>query len=147
VGPPGLYAEGFNTANPNILKLDLISGEAWTNDPNRSGVVLSASIADTTGKAVGDSIGLTVSGNTRSFEIIGVAQSTTDVVWMNWAQLSAFGGLVIADGKPYRTRSTSRWLRRIPARAKSMMLSALSTMSCSPMAFQPGTTTRSRLPT
>jgi putative ABC transport system permease protein len=101
VGPPGLYAEGFNTANPNILKLDLISGDAWTNDPNRSGVVLSASIADATGKAVGDNIGLTVSGNTRSFEIIGVAQSTTDVVWMNWAQLSTFGGLVNADGKPY----------------------------------------------
>ena len=101
VGPPGLYAEGFNTTNPNILKLDLISGDAWTNDPNRSGVVLSASIADATGKAVGDSIGLTVSGNTRSFEIIGVAQSTADVVWMNWAQLSTFGGLVNADGKPY----------------------------------------------
>jgi putative ABC transport system permease protein len=101
VGPPGLYAEGYNTANPNILKLDLISGDAWTNDPNHSGVVLSASIADATGKAVGDSIGVTVSGNTRSFEIIGVAQSTTDVVWMNWAQLSTFGGLVSADGKPY----------------------------------------------
>ena len=101
VGPPGLYAEGFNTANPDVLALDLIAGDAWNNEPEREGVVLSKGIADAPSLKVGDEVPMTVSANTRAFEIIGVAQSTADVVWMNWAQLAEFGGLVNADGAPY----------------------------------------------
>lgn len=100
-GPPGLFVQGFNTENPNIINLDLVDGTAWQDDPTRDGVVLSTSIADALRKQTGDEVTLTVSGNQRTFEIIGVAQTPSDVVYMNWRQLASFGGLVNANGEPY----------------------------------------------
>ena len=100
-GPPGLFAQGFNTADAELLNLDYLEGEGWQNDPDRAGVVLSISIANATGYEVGDQVNLTVGGNTQSYEIIGVAQSVTDIVWMNWEDLSELGGLVNASGAAY----------------------------------------------
>jgi len=100
-GPPGLFAQGFNTEKDNLLNLEYLEGEGWQNDGSREGVVLSVSIADATGYEVGDQIALTVAGNTQEFELIGIAQSVTDIVWLNWEDLASFGGLVSADGSPY----------------------------------------------
>ncbi len=100
-GPPGLFAQGFNTSNPEILELDLISGDAWNNDPYRDGVVISKSIAEATGKEVGDQVVVLGGGNTQAFEIIGIANSPNDGLWMNWEDLAVFGGLVDSGGRPY----------------------------------------------
>ncbi|MBZ0304997.1 MAG: FtsX-like permease family protein, partial [Anaerolineae bacterium] len=86
---------------PAILKLDLVSGDAWNNDPERTGVVISTSIADAINKKVGDSIVMVGGGNTQEFEVIGIANFPTDSVWMNWEELAVFGGLVDSNGTPY----------------------------------------------
>lgn len=101
VGPPGLFVVGFDTENKDIVNLDLASGEAWENDPTRKGLVISTSIAEATNKGTGDTITLIGGGHQQEFEIIGVAQFPSDAVWMNWQELSIFGGLVDENGNPY----------------------------------------------
>ncbi len=100
-GPPGLFAQGVNTANPSLLDLDLEEGEAWTNDPERDGVVITASIAEAINKGAGDTIIMIGAGNRQEYEIIGVANFPTDSLWMNWADLAQFGGLLDENGNPY----------------------------------------------
>lgn len=100
-GPPGLFAQGFNTEDKDVLQLDFLEGDGWNNAPDRRGVVLSVSIAQATSYTIGDEINLTVGGNTDRYEVIGIAQSATDIVWMRWSDLSELGGLVNAAGEPY----------------------------------------------
>lgn len=100
-GPPGVFAVGFNPANPNVLTFDLLNGDAWNTDPNRDGVVISSRIAEGLGLTSGDTITITGGGNQQAFTIIGVNNYPFDTVWMRWDTLSRFGGLTNANGEPY----------------------------------------------
>jgi putative ABC transport system permease protein len=94
-GPPGITALGVNTANPDLLNLNLRSGTDWRNDPNLQGVVISSRIADNTGKTTGDSIVILAGGGRESFKILGVAKYPFDWVWMRYQDLAELGGLYL----------------------------------------------------
>ncbi len=92
-GSAALYALGTNAENPDTLDFDLRSGSAWYDDSTRSGVVITAGIADELGVDSGDTITIRTGANTRQFEVIGVSNYPFDTVWMRWDELSSFGGL------------------------------------------------------
>lgn len=94
-GPPGLFAIGFETGNPEIANLRLKEGQDWEDDPEREGIVVSSRIADLMGKQVGDRIVLLAGGQRAEFPIIGIASFPFDTVWMKWEDLARLGGLVI----------------------------------------------------
>lgn len=103
-GPPGLFAFGFNTDNPDVAPITLLSGTGWQDDPDRDGVVLSKRIADAIDKGVGDRIVILAGGNRDEFEIIGVAKYPFDTVWFRWETLAELGGLVhgsSTESEPY----------------------------------------------
>jgi putative ABC transport system permease protein len=100
-GPPGLFAVGVNTENPNILKLDLQAGQDWRDDPTLKGVILSGQLATDLDKGVGDEIVMIAGGNREPFTIMGVAQFPGSTVWMSWEDLARLGGVVNTAGEPY----------------------------------------------
>jgi putative ABC transport system permease protein len=100
-GPPGLFAVGVNTENPNILRLDLKEGQDWTENPDLGGVVLSSQLAADLERTVGEEITLIVGNNRQPFQIIGIAVFPGNTVWMDWHDLAMLGGVVDAEGQPY----------------------------------------------
>ncbi len=101
-GPPGIFATGFNTSNPDVVVLDLIEGTAWEGNPDREGVVLSSRIAQGMEVGDGDTVTILAGGNEADFEVIGVANFPFDTVWMEWKQLANFAGLTVGpESTPY----------------------------------------------
>ncbi len=94
-GPPGVGAIGVNTANPDLLDLNLRSGTDWRDDPNLPGVVISTRIANNTGKDSGDSIVILAGGGRGTYTILGVAKYPFDWVWMRYQDLAELGGLYL----------------------------------------------------
>lgn len=94
-GPPGIFAQGINTANPDQVNFNLKAGDAWRDDPTRDGVVIASRIAEIMDKDVGDSIVILAGGDRATFEIIGITSYPFDTVWMKWEALARLGGLVI----------------------------------------------------
>ncbi len=103
-GPPGTNGVGFNTANPEIVNLELLEGDGWENDPQRDGVVLSSAIAEATSLQVGDEVAIIAGGNQQSYEVIGIANFPFNSVWFKWQELANLGGLVNSNGEPYPNR-------------------------------------------
>jgi ABC-type antimicrobial peptide transport system permease subunit len=93
-GPPGIFALGIDTTNPEIARFDFKSGTGWNDDPAREGVVVSSRIADIMGKQVGDRIVILAGGGRGEYTIIGITSYPFDTVWMKWEDLSRLGGLV-----------------------------------------------------
>ena len=100
-GPPGIFAFGLDTTNPELFSFTLKAGTDWTQDPQAEGVVVSSRIADLLGKGVGDSIVIIAGGNRAQFPIIGVASYPFDTVWMEWQTLARLGGLVLDAPTPH----------------------------------------------
>lgn len=94
-GPPGLFAIGFETNNPEIANLKLNEGQDWEDDPEREGIVVASRIAELMGKNVGDPVVLLAGGQRAEFPIIGIASFPFDTVWMKWEDLARLGGLVV----------------------------------------------------
>ena len=99
-GPPGIFALGIDTTNPELAEFDFKSGTGWDDDPARDGVVVSSRIADIMGKQVGDRVVILAGGGRGDYEIIGITSYPFDTVWMQWEDLSRLGGLV-TGGEAY----------------------------------------------
>jgi ABC-type lipoprotein release transport system permease subunit len=93
-GPAFMVATGINPANPNIVTFKLRSGRAWKDDPLRSGVVISSTIADGLGLNTGDRLTFHAGGKPGTFDVLGVAEYSFDTLWIRWDDLSRMGGLV-----------------------------------------------------
>lgn len=76
----------------NATDITLIEGEGWTEDPTRSGIVITQEIADEFNKAVGDDLTLRSAENTRSYRIIGIAEYPLQTAFMPTAELVSFVG-------------------------------------------------------
>ncbi len=100
-GPPGIFAFGLDTSNPELFSFTLKEGTDWTQDPQAEGVIVSSRIADLLGKGVSDSIVIIAGGNRAEFPIIGVASYPFDTVWMEWQTLARLGGLVLDAPTPH----------------------------------------------
>ncbi len=104
-GPAFMIASGINPANRDIVKFDVISGDAWRTDPTREGAVISETIAHGLGVDAGDTLTLHVAGRTETVPILGVVDYTFDTLWMRWDHLSRLGGLM--SGVPVPNRYTT----------------------------------------
>jgi putative ABC transport system permease protein len=106
-GPPGLFAVGVNTANPDILRLDLESGQDWRENPDLEGLILSDTLAIELEAQLerpietGERITLVVGQNKQDYTIIGIANFPGNTVWMNWEDLALLGGVVDENGQAY----------------------------------------------
>lgn len=100
-GPPGINGNGFNTANTEIVNLELLKGAGWENDTSRNGVVIASAVAEVTDLKVGDEVAIIAGGNQRAYEVIGIANFPFNNVWFKWEELADLGGLVDNTGEPY----------------------------------------------
>ncbi|MBI5961168.1 MAG: ABC transporter permease, partial [Chloroflexi bacterium] len=99
-GPPGIFALGLNTENPDLMNFQLLSGTDWTNDPTLKGVVISSRIADIGDKQAGDDVVIRAGGGRETFKVLGVTNYPFDSLWMPWQDLARLGGLVLDAPTP-----------------------------------------------
>ncbi|NJL96003.1 MAG: ABC transporter permease, partial [Anaerolineae bacterium] len=92
--PPVLYSFGFDYASYPIINFNLREGTAWEDDPNREGVVITAGVADSMDKSVGDTVRVNAGSTQREYEIIGVSTYPFDSIWFTWDELAWLGGQV-----------------------------------------------------
>jgi ABC-type antimicrobial peptide transport system permease subunit len=86
-----LYVTGLDTTT-DLLNVVLTEGTAWTDDPQRRGIVITPAMAEKFGKTVGDTLHLISPNNTADFEIIGIAEFPIETAFMQWQQLADFVG-------------------------------------------------------
>ena len=89
-------AIGFDTQSDSI-RLNLIEGTAWRDDPDREGVVLSSSLAQQLDKAAGDRLVFSAGGRTYEREIIGITSLTLGQVFMDWQDMAEIGEQVLGE--------------------------------------------------
>ncbi len=94
-----LILSGLDTTAP-LLTLELTEGDAWNNDPDREGIVLTTEVVRQLGKHVGDTVTIRNGGKRLELEIIGVANFPFDIGFMEWRQLARFAGYVRGAPKP-----------------------------------------------
>ena len=94
-----LILSGLDTTAP-LLTLELTEGDAWANNPDRQGIVLTSEVAKQLGKQVGDTVNIRNGGKELELEIIGVANFPFDIGFMEWRQLARFAGYVRGAPKP-----------------------------------------------
>ncbi|MCI0714469.1 MAG: ABC transporter permease [Chloroflexi bacterium] len=75
-----------------VAELNLSEGDGWTNDPNREGIVLTFSVADSLGVELGDNIEVAFGGEPVQLEVIGIDQFPFDLAYMHWEQLGRLSG-------------------------------------------------------
>lgn len=98
--PAALLAFGFNTHDDEIIKFNLRSGNAWNDDPDRHGVVVTNGIADALDKDTGDTIKIRFGTNEADYEMIGVTNYPFPTVWIPWQDLAEASGLMLPNGDP-----------------------------------------------
>jgi len=76
----------------NSRDISLIDGTGWQDDPQREGIVITPEIADRFDKALGDVLTLSSPEQTRSFEIIGIADYPIQTAFMRSDELASFIG-------------------------------------------------------
>jgi|AMZC01.1.fsa_nt_AMZC01001093.1_9 putative ABC transport system permease protein len=94
-----LILSGLDTTAP-LLTLELTEGDAWNNDPDREGIVLTTEVARQLGKHVGDTVTIRNGGKQLELEIIGIANFPFDLGFMEWRQLARFAGYVRGAPRP-----------------------------------------------
>ncbi len=90
---------GVDPATPPF-NFDLIAGAGWRDDPNRQGVIISRTIAESMAKGVGDTLRFSYGNRSADYEIIGVQDYPFDQVYMDWRALATFTGYMDAAGQP-----------------------------------------------
>ncbi len=90
---------GLDTANLAI-NFDLIEGDGWQNDPNRQGVIVSRTLADSLDKGVGDTIRIIYGDRSLDAAIIGVNDFPFDQLYMDWRELGTLAGYLDANDQP-----------------------------------------------
>jgi putative ABC transport system permease protein len=91
-GSNQLGVSGLDPSTPTF-KFDLKEGTGWKDDPNRPGIIITKSLADTLGKKLGDKLKVSVGGKPSELEIIGIDKFGFDAAWMEWHALANLGGL------------------------------------------------------
>ncbi|MCB9436979.1 MAG: ABC transporter permease [Anaerolineales bacterium] len=77
-----------------------VSGTGWDNDPERTGVVITAPMANQLGMDTGDELTLVIGGNRVTAPIIGVDAAAFDAMWFQWEQLASLSGYSAEGPKP-----------------------------------------------
>ncbi|MCB9437090.1 MAG: ABC transporter permease [Anaerolineales bacterium] len=98
-GSNQLNVTGIDPASPAI-QFDLVEGDGWKNDPTREGTIITKSLADRIDKTVGDTVVITVGGQSYEYEIIGIDSFPFDQMFFNWQDLASRAGYVDANGEP-----------------------------------------------
>lgn len=90
---------GLDTSHLAI-NFDLIEGDGWENNPDKKGVIVSRTLADTLDKGVGDAVTLIYGDQTLELNIIGINDYPFDQLYMDWRDLTALARFVDANGQP-----------------------------------------------
>lgn len=83
-----------------MINFRLTSGIGWQDDPTRKGVILNKSVAEATGKQAGDTVIITVGGQSYEYEVIGVDRWPFDAIFFEWSDLARIAGYTDAEGNP-----------------------------------------------
>lgn len=94
-----VQAFGIDPAG-GIINFRLTSGTGWQDDPTRRGVILNQSVAKSIGKVAGDTVVITVAGQSHEYEVIGVDRWPFDTLFFSWSELASIAGYTDADGNP-----------------------------------------------
>ena len=100
-----VFITGFDT-RLDTIQFDLIEGEGWENDPDRSGIVLTKTVADELGKAVGDTITIIQDGQPIELELIGIDAFPFERGFMRWDELAT-----IINDQPDGPVPNEYWIR------------------------------------
>ena len=88
---------GIDPTN-NVTSLNLLEGHAWDADTtDKSGVILTYSVAQTLDVDLGDTVSVGFGGNDYALEIIGIDKFPFDLAYMHWEDLADKGGF-LQDG-------------------------------------------------
>lgn len=98
-GSNQLNVTGIDPTSP-VIKFDLVAGEGWKNDPTREGTVITEALAKRINKKLGDTVAITVGGQTYDYEIIGIDSFPFDQMFFNWQNLASRAGYVDSNGQP-----------------------------------------------
>ncbi len=82
------------------INFRLTSGTGWQDDPTRNGVILNQSVADNIGKKAGDTVRISVGGQTYEYEVIGVDRWPFDTIFFQWSELARISGYTNSEGNP-----------------------------------------------
>lgn len=82
---------GWDT-HSDSMQFNLTAGDGWDHEPDRQGIVLTQSIADTIGKGVGDTITIRLDSATMPVEIIGIEWFLFDAAFMPWQMVAELDG-------------------------------------------------------
>ncbi|PJF41332.1 MAG: ABC transporter permease [Chloroflexi bacterium] len=97
----------------NVYDFEYIAGEGWSNDPTRSGVVITEPMANRLGLEVGDSIPVVVSGRAIAPEIIGIQREAFfDQFFLRWQEMARLIGLTRNAPQPNQTIIMARMAER-----------------------------------
>jgi ABC-type antimicrobial peptide transport system permease subunit len=94
-----LFATGFDPGT-DTFAFDYEAGSGWQDDPSREGVVLSSSLAEALGKALGDQVFYSAGGQDVESEIIGIVSFPSDAIFAQWQALARLGGFIDLQGEP-----------------------------------------------
>lgn len=75
------------------IVFDFVEGKGWEGNPQRKGIVVSASTANKLNVDIGDTIKFTVGGQQVEREVIGIDSGVFDNANMRWDDLSDLAGL------------------------------------------------------
>jgi ABC-type antimicrobial peptide transport system permease subunit len=100
-GDNQVQAFGIDTrATPMAIRLNLVEGTGWDENPDRAGMAISRSLARQLGVKVGDSVPVVVGGRPYELEVIGIDANAFDALNIRWQELSAMAGYVDAEAVP-----------------------------------------------
>ncbi|MBZ0319685.1 MAG: ABC transporter permease [Anaerolineae bacterium] len=83
-----------------LIHFRLTSGTGWEDDPTRKGVILNRSVAENIGKKAGDTVRISIGGQTYEYEVIGVDRWPFDTIFFEWSELARIAGYTNAEGNP-----------------------------------------------
>lgn len=100
-----IFVTGYDT-RLDTIQLDLIEGDGWQNNPNRSGIVLTENAAEQVGKQVGDTLTILQDGVEHEIELIGIDAFPFQRGFMRWDELAS----IIGD-QPSEPMPDEFWIR------------------------------------
>ena len=88
-GPPGIFAYGYviESDDPAFL-FEISEGEKLTPETAPDGIILSSLLAANMDKTVGDTVVMKVPGNTKKFNVVGIADFPIEQAWAAWDVLA-----------------------------------------------------------
>lgn len=88
-GPPGIFAYGVDVSTDDpAFRFTLNQGETLTPQNGDTGIILSSLLAANMDKTVGDTVVMTIPGNTKAFTVVGIADFPIEQAWAQWETLA-----------------------------------------------------------